>query len=253
MQKLTALLIVYNEINHLPAVIDSVAFASEIIVVDSFSTDGTYEALMADARVTVVQRTFDQYAAQRTYAITLASHDWILFVDADERVSEVLKQEIKTVLNFEDTKAAYYFYRQFYFKDKPLRFSGLQTDKVYRLFDKNRANYIPHKIVHETLQVQGEYGIFKNKLDHYFYQDYHDYRQRMVAYGKLKGKELFEQKKTFSLLKLWFKPLYKFITHFIIRLGILDGKKGWIISKLNALSVTERYKELRRLQSLPPE
>ncbi|MEP2937149.1 MAG: glycosyltransferase family 2 protein [Gilvibacter sp.] len=253
MTKLTALLIVYNEIDHLPAVIDSVGFADEIIAVDSFSTDGTYEALSKDPRVRVVQRPFDQYAAQRTYAISLAQHDWILFIDADERVSVPLQKEIKTTLASSQPKAAYYFYRQFYFKEKPLRFSGLQTDKVYRLFNKNIARYIPHKIVHETLEVAGESGLLKNKLDHYFYHDYDDYRNRMVAYGKLKGKELFDQEKSFSLLKLWFKPLYKFITHYIIRLGILDGHKGWIISKLNALSVKVRYKELRRLQSLSPE
>jgi hypothetical protein len=124
---------------------------------------------------------------------------------------------------------------------------------VYRLFNKAKAEYIPHKIVHETLQVNGDSGILKTKLDHYFYSDYEDYRRRMVAYGKLKGKELFDQNKSFSWAKYWFKPLYKFITHYIIRLGILDGRKGWIISKLNALSVKERYRELRRLQLLAPE
>lgn len=253
MHKLTALLIVFNELDHLPDVIDSVAFADEIVVLDSFSTDGTYEALQNDPRVRVEQRSFDNYAAQRTHAISLAQYDWILFIDADERVSEALQKEITAILNGTTHKDAYYFYRQFYFKDKPLRFSGLQTDKIYRLFNKHKARYIKHKIVHENLEVDGQSGIFKNKLDHYFYSDYDDYRNRMVAYGKLKGKELFQQKKSFSLLKLWFKPLYKFITHYLIRLGILDGKKGWIISKLNALSVKERYKELRRLQSLSPE
>lgn len=237
----------------MPKAIDTVAFADEIIVIDSFSNDGTYEALLNDSRVQVIQKKFVDFASQRNFALTKASHNWVLFIDADERIPALLRKEIQKTITSDSPAAAYYFYRQFMFKKKPLRFSGLQTDKIYRLFQKDMATYIPSKIVHEDLEVIGESGAMKNKLLHYFYDDYNIYKGKMIAYGKLKGKELFLKGDRHSLLKQYLKPLYKFITHYIIRLGVLDGKKGWIISKLNALSVYERYKELKRLRSLPPE
>ena len=253
MPKLSALLIVFNEARQLPAAIDTVAFADEIIVVDSFSTDGTYQTLQQDSRVTVVQRAFVNYAEQRNYALTLANNDWVLFVDADERISPILQAEIVQTINSEAPKAAYYFYRQCYYFKQKLRFSGLQTDKIYRLFRKSKAAYMAHKIVHETLEVQGQSGILNNKLDHYFFDDYNTYKNKMISYGKLKGQELFNRGARYSWLKATLKRWYKFCTHFIIRLGFLDGKKGLVISKLNALSVKERYKELKRLQSLAPK
>ena len=253
MPKLSALLIVYNEIRQLPSAIDTVAFADEIIVIDSYSNDGTYEALLKDSRVQVIQKEFVDYASQRNFALTKATHNWVLFIDADERIPDALRKEIQQTIANDSALSAYYFYRQFMFKEKPLRYSGLQTDKIYRLFQKDKSAYIPSKLVHENLDVNGESGILKNKLLHYFYNDYETYKGKMIAYGKLKGKELFLKGERYSVVKQYLKPIYKFLTHYVIRLGILDGKKGWIISKLNALSVSERYKELKRLRTLPPE
>ncbi|MCW9037460.1 glycosyltransferase family 2 protein [Altibacter sp.] len=253
MPKLSALLIVFNERKHLPEAIDTVAFADEIIVVDSYSTDGTFEFLQNDRRVQVFQKKFEDYASQRNYALSLVSNRWVLFLDADERIPDMLRKEIEHTLTLQQPKAAYFFYRQFMFCGKPLRFSGLQSDKIYRLFQKDKATYIPSKLVHENLEVNGESGILKHKLLHYFYDDYDTYKGKMIAYGRLKGKELFLKGKRYFVLKHYLKPLYKFLTHYIIRLGILDGKKGWIISKLNALSVVVRYKELKRLRSAAPE
>ncbi len=253
MPKLSALLIVYNEIKHLPDVIDTLSFADEIIAVDSFSTDGTYEALQEDSRVQVFQKKFEDYASQRNYAISKATYNWILFLDADERISNELREEIQKIIRSANPKAAYYFYRKCMFKDKPLLFSGYQTDKIYRLFQKDKVQYIPSRLVHEDLKVKGESGILKHKLLHYFYEDYNSYKGKMVAYGKLKGKELYLKGERYSVLKRYLRPFYKFINHYIIRLGILDGKKGWIISKLNALSATERYKELKRLHASSPK
>lgn len=253
MPKLTALLIVYNEAHQLPEAIDTVSFADYIIVVDSFSTDGTYQKLLDDSRVQVVQRAFVNYADQRNYALTLAKTDWVLFIDADERISPALESEISETINNPAANPAYYFYRQCYYFNEKLRFSGLQTDKIYRLFKKSKAGYITSKIVHENLEVQGKSGVLKHKLDHYFFYDRQVYKGKMIAYGKLKAKELFQQGKRYNALEAVFKTAFKFISHFLLRLGILDGKKGWVISTLNALSVWSRYKELKRLGRLAPE
>ena len=253
MRKLSALLIVKNEHQHLPEVIDRLTFADEIVVVDSFSDDGTFETLQADPRVQVSQRSFTDYASQRNHCLELAANDWVLFIDADERVPDSLAKEIQQLLKQEELANGYFIYRQFYYKRQKLRFSGLQTDKALRLFDRTKANYKPEKLVHEALDIAQPIGYLKNKLDHYFFDDYHTYRSKMIAYGKMRGQELLNEGHKYSWGKMVFKSFYKFLTHYIIRLGILDGQRGWIVSKLNALSVWERYKELKRLSLTPKE
>ena len=247
--KLTALVITYNEMGYIERCIDSVRFADEIIVVDSYSTDGTYEFLLKDPDVTVFRHPFENFTRQKTVALEKASNDWILFLDADEVVTPELEREIRVTLNSETPHAAFWFYRKFMFKQVPLRFSGWQTDKNYRLFRKSSASFTDCKLVHETLEVNGSSGILENKLIHYCYKDYSDYRNKMLHYGRLKAKEDFYKEKGFSYLLMGIKPVWKFIHHYIVRLGFLDGKKGVTICYLNALGVLERYRELKRLEA----
>ena len=199
------------------------------------------------------QQKTNPYQYQRNHCLQLAKHDWVLFIDADERVTDSLAQEIQQLLKQEELANGYFIYRQFYYKRKKLRFSGLQTDKALRLFDRTKASYKTEKLVHEALDIAQPIGYLKNKLDHYFFDDYQTYRSKMIAYGKMKGQELFNGGHKYSGLKKVFKCCYKFLTHYIIRLGILDGQRGWIVSKLNALSVLERYNELKRLSLAPKE
>ena len=247
--KITVLIITYNEIGYIENCLQSVDFADEIIVVDSYSSDGTYEYLVSHPRVKVVQHPFENFTLQKSYALQQATNDWILFLDADEVVPEPLKEEILNTVNSDETHVAYWFYRQFMFGDQPLRFSGWQTDKNYRLFRKSKAKFSDRKIVHETLEVDGTSGILKEKLIHYCYKDYEDYKGKMLNYGRMKAKEDFFKEKTFNYFFYIFKPAWKFFNHYILRLGIFDGKKGRIICYLNALGVLERYKELKQLET----
>ena len=244
---ITGLIITYNEIKHIKEVIENISFVDELIIVDSFSTDGTVEIIKSYPNVKLFQRKFDDFTSQRNFALSLAQNNWILFIDADERVTPELEQEILFTTQNKNSKSAYYFYRKFMFKDKPLHFSGWQTDKNFRLFKKENCSYIRERLVHETLQVNGEIGVLKHKLIHYSYDDYSKYRKKMMSYGKLRAKELFLKGEKFNILKLIFKPIYKFLYDYIIRLGFLDGKKGIIICYLNALSVYARYPELKKL------
>ncbi len=245
---ITGLIITYNEINHIKDVLHNISFVDEIIVVDSFSNDGTVEVIKSFPNVKLYQRKFDDFTSQRNYALSLASNNWILFIDADERVTPKLQEEILEITNRQkDTKDAYYFYRKFFYKNKPLHFSGWQTDKNFRLFKKDKCSYKSERLVHETLNVNGTTGILKNKLIHYSFDDFSKYKKKMISYGKLRAKELHQKGKKYSLFKLIFKPLYKFLYDYIIRLGFLDGKKGIVICYLNALSVYSRYPELKKL------
>lgn len=246
-ERITALIITYNEMGYIERCIESVSFADEIIVVDSYSTDGTYQFLLNHPKVKVIQNPFVNYTAQKSYALQQATNDWILFLDADEVVSETLRKEIRSKAVSNSKHSAYWFYRTFMFQNQRLRFSGWQTDKNYRLFRKSRARFCDKKIVHETLVVNGTSGILREKLVHFCYKDYSDYKLKMLKYGRLKAKEAFYKEKKFYYLPLIYKPTWKFFHNFFLRLGFLDGKKGITICYLNALGDFERYRELKRL------
>ncbi len=249
-QKLSALIITYNEMGYIEKCIEAVSFADEIIVVDSHSTDGTYEYLSENPRVNVMQRTFVNFTDQKSFALEQASHDWVLFIDADEIVSPALAAEIQQTIQRKDACAAYWFYRKFMFRNTPLHFSGWQTDKNHRLFRKSKAAFSQDKMVHETLTVNGVSGKFEEKLIHFCYKDYSDYKGKMVHYGKLRAKEELRKGKRFSYAKLILKPVWKFVYNYVVRLGFLDLKKGINVCYLNALSVYTRYHELRRLETV---
>ena len=248
---LSALIITFNEIDHIEAILKNLEFADEIIVVDSYSTDGTVEKIKEFPNVTLIQRPFKNYTDQKTFAMKQATNDWVLFLDADERLTPDLEDEIFTTINSDSANAdAYYFHRTFMFQTKILHFSGWQSDKNYRLFRKSKVHFSEDRIVHETLIVEGKIDTFKNKLIHYSYKNYENYKGKMIKYGQMKALEEYRKDYQPNSYHFILRPLYKFFNHYILRLGILDGKKGVIICYLNALGVYSRYIELKRLRKL---
>ncbi|MGF1559323.1 MAG: glycosyltransferase [Flavobacteriaceae bacterium] len=249
--KISALLITFNEITHIDAVIKNLSFADEIIVVDSYSTDGTIERIKSYPHVKLIQRAFKNYTDQKSFALDQASYDWVLFNDADERVTRDLKNEILEVVNSDGPTAdAYHFFRTFMFQNQVLRYSGWQSDKNYRLFKKSKVHFTEDRIVHETLVVNGESSSLKNKLIHYSYKNYHDYKSKMIKYGQMKAQEELKKGVVPNFYHFALRPLYKFLNHYLLRLGILDGKKGLVICYLNALGVFSRYQELKKLRRM---
>lgn len=247
-QKISALLITLNEEKNMEEILENLSFADEIIVVDSFSSDRTAPIVKAHGKAKLIQRAFKNYTDQKGFALEQAAHDWILFLDADERITPKLKEEILEIVRSEtETASAYYFLRTFMFQDRVLRFSGWQTDKNYRLFKKSKVHFAEDRIVHETLVVDGESKTLKNRLIHYSYANYEDYKGKMIKYGTMKARDEFKKGKKGSWFHCLFRPTYKFVNHFFFRFGFLDGKKGIIICYLNALGVHAKFKELKRL------
>ena len=255
--KVSVLVITLNEEANMQALLVDLDFADEIIVVDSFSTDNTEVICKSFENVTFIQNKFENYSYQRNFAGSLAKNDWILFLDADERLTLELKNEILITLKNNETFAAFLFRRTFIFKDKVLHFSGNQSDKIFRLFNKNQAQYTKDRLVHEKLEVKGKIGILESKLIHYSYTNYEAYKAKTIRYGKFKAQEKFLKKQKPSVLLHLLHPTYNFLFNYIVRLGFLDGKKGLVICYLNSYSVHIRYHELeqlwkRKLQ-LPPK
>lgn len=243
---ISGLIITYNEEKNIQDILESFDFCDEIIVVDSFSTDKTVEIAKKFSNVKVIQNKFEDFTKQRNLALKAATNDWVLFLDGDERITPALKQEIIDELNKPEQKDAYYFYRKFFFAQKPIHFSGTQSDKNFRLFRKSKAIYMAGKKVHETLEVNGTIGILKNKLLHYSVSDYESYKKKMIHYGVLKGKEMAAKGKKYNVLVQYLKTAFKFFKAYIMRLGILDGKEGYQLSYLQSLSVYETYESLKK-------
>ena len=240
---LTAAVITYNEEENVASLVSNLNFSEEVLIVDSFSTDGTKELMQKFLDVKFVQNEFKNFSDQRNFAINRSSNDWILFVDADERVTPALKDEISEILNGENGYNAYKIRRKFYFKGEPLRFGGFQTDKVVRLFKKGFAQYDPQKKVHEQLLVQGKVGLLKGYIDHYSFKNEEGYRAKMDHYAELRAQELAENGLKPNGYHFIVKPVYRFLYHYIIRFGFLDGKKG-LFTELCTVSYMFLFKPL---------
>lgn len=246
-EKLSVLIITLNEEKHLKALLSDLDFADEIVIVDSFSTDGTETVAKSFRKVKFIQNKFENFSSQRNFAITQAKNDWILFLDADEVLTPDLKEEIIETLQTNKIYSAYFFERIFMFENSILKYSGNQTDKIIRLFNKKSAQYDEKRLVHEKLIVNGKIASLKNKLIHYSYSSYQDYKEKIIFYGKFKAQEKFLSKSKPTILHQLFHPAYNFLYNYFIRLGFLDGKKGIIICYLNAYSIVARYRELKKL------
>lgn len=246
-KKISVLIITLNEEANMQALLTDLDFADEVVIVDSYSIDKTRSIAQSFCNVRFIQNKFKNYSSQRNFATSYAKNDWILFLDADERLTPELKKEIKETLRTNEIYTAFLFYRKFMFKNSVLHFSGWQSDKIFRLFNKNFAKYKPEKLVHEKLEVTGKVGVFKNELIHHSYTDYKSYKMKMINYGKLKAQEKYIKNLKPSFLLPIFHPTYTFLYNYLVRLGFLDGKKGIIICYLNAYSVSVRYKELNLL------
>lgn len=248
--KITAIIPTFNEESNIEKALESVQFADEVIVIDSYSTDNTID-IVKKSSAKLLQRKFDDFSSQKNYAISKASHDWIFLLDADERVSGSLQNEILTTVNSAATLSAYYIYRKSFYKNKDVHFSGWRKDKVIRLFKKTENTY--QGKVHEKILTKGKVGFLQEKIAHYSFRNYNQFKNKLKKYAKLQAKELMIQGKIVTPYHLMLKPLIRFFIHFILRLGFIDGYKGFIISWLHALGVFRRYIEVLKLKYSKPQ
>jgi glycosyltransferase involved in cell wall biosynthesis len=247
--KLSILILTYNEERYIKDLLEKIQFADEILVVDSYSTDRTVAIVKSFASVKLIQNKFKNYADQRNFAIANSKNDWVLFLDADERLTPKLELEIKSLFNSTMDYVAYSMPRVFMFKDKAMHFTGTQNDLVLRLFNKTYCTYLSDKLVHEKLEVNGKSSILQNKMIHYTYYDYQIFKKKVIKYGILKAEEKNIKGKKYSFMMHIFHPIFTFISYYFLKLGLLDGYRGIVLSYLFSFSVYARYEELKRLQS----
>lgn len=240
--KISAIAITLNEAKAMEGFLQSLDFADEIIIVDSFSSDETVTIASKHEKVTVFQRKFDNFSAQKNFAISKASNNWIVFFDLDEEITKALSEEI--VKTLQHPKAhAYFVKRDFYFMNRRIKYSGMQNDFVIRVFNKKYCKYNSN-LVHETLEVEGETAHLKNRLPHYTYKSFDAYTQKLHAYSALQAKMLYKKKKEANWYHFLVRPWWRFNHQYFIRLGILDGKEGFILAYTSAFATFKRYVNL---------
>lgn len=239
---ISALAITFNEELHIEDYIKSLSFADEIIIIDSFSTDNTV-ALAEKYNVKIIKREFKNFSDQKNFAISQAKNDWVTFFDLDEKVSPELANEILTTLKSKNPLKAYNVKRSFNFMGKRIKYSGFQTDVAVRLFNKNYCKY-NGKAVHEGIETNEAVGQLKHALDHQTYKSFDNYNQKLSHYSKLQAEELYKKNVRPNLYHFLFRPWYRFMHQYFLRLGFMDGKEGFIISYVHAFSVYKRYVQL---------
>lgn len=244
--KISALLIVFNEEKNIEEALKSVEFADEIIVLDSFSTDKTIEIIKSKfPQVKLYQNKFEDFTKQRNMCISYAKNDWILFLDADERITQELKSEILKEIKKPITQKAYFFKRKFFFMGEKVNYSGTQNDKNIRLFKKEVAHYDENKRVHEGLSNVDNPGTLQNYLLHFSFDSYEAYHKKVLHYSHLKARDLHEKKIPYKKIKQLSKSAFNFFKMYFLKLGVLDGRKGFILSYLSALSSFKTYEFLK--------
>jgi len=249
----TAIIHTLNELGYIEECIRSVEWADEIYLVDSFSTDGTIELVRAKfPRVRIEQREYLGAASQKNYAIDRAAHDWIFVIDADERVTPKLRDEMVRTLEGPLDHWAYSVGRRNFMFDKEVRYSGLQRDRVTRLFHRGHARY-PNKRVHADLLVDGATFDLRHKMDHYYIRTFDHMIAKMTRYANWGAAQMYIDGKTTGVGGILGHTFGKFVRDYVFNLGFLDGTRGLISVGMHVYYTFWKYAKLwefRQLQRL---
>ena len=249
MPKLSVTIITLNEAAHIGAAIDSVAWADEIIVVDSGSTDGTAD--IATARgARVVIRDWPGYVEQKNHAAGLAAHDWILSLDADERITPALADEIRGVLQAEPPASAYRIPRVAFHLGRWIRTTDFYPDYQTRLYDRRVARW-QGRHVHESVKTDRAVGQLRHEIEHYSFADLRDQIDRLNHYSSLAARQMRESGRRSGPLHLLVHPPAAFLRNYILRRGFLDGTAGLLISLVNSYGVFLKFAKLWELERDP--
>lgn len=231
--KISAIVITRNEEQNLADALRSLAWADEIIVVDSESTDRTVAIARAFTERIIV-RAWPGYAAQKNFAAEQARFDWIFSLDADERVSEALAREIAQLKQTDEpTAAGFEMPRRAHYLGRWIKHSGWYPDYKLRLYDRRRGRW-RGDYVHEGIELDGKVERFKGDLLHYTVRDASDHHLRIDRYTTLAARQSYAQGKRASVGSIMLVPLATFIRSYVFKLGFLDGLQGLAIARFAA-------------------
>ena len=239
--KISAVIITLNEEDRLPDALASLqGVADEVVVVDSFSSDRTVEIARA-ARAVVLQNRFEDYGQQKNFALAQAGCEWILNLDADERVSPELKNAIAGLKQgaAQPSAAAFAIKRKTFYLGRWIRHSGWYPDRKVRLFRKSAAAWQGR--IHERLVVAGPVARLDGDILHFTYRDIGDHVRRLERYSAFQAEAIVARRQKLLYLRLLLLPPITFLRHYAWRLGFLDGFPGLVIATVQSWATAMKY------------
>jgi len=244
MPKLSAVIITKNEATNIARCIQSLnGLVTEIIIVDAFSTDDTFQ-IAKDLGAKIVQKDWEGYSQNKNYGNQLAKNDWIISIDADEVLTEALKTHLQQLTLEKNT--VYSINRLNNYCGQWIKYCSWHPDWNIRLFNRKVAQW-KGDFVHEKLAFANHVNVIRlnGLLHHYSYQNSADHWQRIERYSQLSAQQLFQDGKKATFIKLWIAPIARFFRTYFIKLGFLDGIAGWTISIRTAYLVYRKYQLLK--------
>lgn len=226
---ITAVILAKNEEKLIAQCIKSTNFCDEIVVIDDFSSDKT-KSIAESLGAKVFQRKLEgDFSKQRNFGLDKANSDWIIYIDADEIVSEELKKEIKNVIIDDIYLTSYRLRRRDYFWNREMRFGEtvqLRNQGIIRLVKKGRNRWFGN--VHEKYIASDQIGQLNGFVNHYPHQTINEFISSVNFYSTLRAKELFKEGKKANIFQLIFYPFGKFIYTYVLKRGFLDGYSGFV-------------------------
>ncbi|GAB6099422.1 glycosyltransferase family 2 protein [Halanaerocella petrolearia] len=240
MVSIGVLVLTYNEEDNIEDCLESVSWVDEIVVVDSYSQDDTLE-LAREYTTKVYQREFDDFASQRNYGLEQIESDWVLVVDADERVTSDLQEEVLNKLSTPQA-SGYKIPRKNYFLGKWIKYAGWYPDYTLRLFKAADNRY--SGLVHEGLEIEGKIEKLESPFIHYTYRDLDHYLAKINQYTTLDAEKKYQAGKKKGLLYILLRPVVEFIKKYILKKGFLLGSQGLILAILSSYYQFLKYIKL---------
>ena len=239
----SVLVLTKNEAENIVDCIESCrAFGDEIIVIDDFSSDETVELATSHGATVIQRRMSTGWADQRNFAIANAQEDWVFFIDADERCTPELANEIKVIAKEQPAKA-YWVKRMNHFGNRMMKYGPLSPDWVFRLGDRRTSLY--EGIVHESMKCAFPEARLHAPLLHYTYKTWEQYQGKMAHYSTLAAKKYYEEgKREKSLFKVSFRAFFSFLKMYFLKAGFRDGKLGFLLACGYARYSFDKYVKL---------
>lgn len=242
---LSVIVITFNEAHNIAACLETVRWADELIVVDSKSTDQTRE-IARTYTDQVIEAEWQGYAANKNLALARAKGDWILWLDADERIAPELAEEIRGVLSTRTHFVGYSMPRKAFFLGRWIRHCGWYPGHVLRLFRREVA-FINDSLVHEGVEIQGPVGQFRNDILHFTDLNLNHYLWKFNRYTSLAAQQLHESGYRSHWWDILLRPWFTFIKMYLLKAGFLDGRQGFMLSLLSGGYVFAKYAKVWEL------
>jgi hypothetical protein len=236
--KISVLVICFNDEPISSEYLESLSFASEIIVLN-YSLTNKKIGIANGNKIDYLETEFTDFSQQLSTAVAIAKNDWVFLFDIDEIISPKLKEELINASSDEKNKA-YYIKHNFIFFEKEIKHGGFQNKKTIRLFNKKYCQ-INTDIINSVIKTNEKTRVLNNRINDYSYKGFDLYNKKLSTFSRIKADNLYNRNIKPTFYHFLIKPLHKFIAQYFFKFGFLDGKEGYILAYVNSFAVLKCY------------